>query len=289
MQKIEQNINNRKPYPMNIKHLFFAILFIFFANQIIFASAQRGDILIYKQDTFELFANPLESHPEIKYLREGHFGLHEDFKNGYITNCLRGYVAEWTIEDNQLYLSNIFTSYYPINSEKTDLKQLFGDKCINGKVKADWLNGTLISPQGNLIYSVHMTYESFYEKQVAFKFDRGNLIDVITYDNSKSKISTYNQSENLAKFIYSNIDWDALPTFDETILVSVCFSANEAGIIDSTVIKKGRDTTFNNEAIRVIKSIPQWDILYKMGVHKRLTICYSIRFNAENRAKYNPK
>ena len=270
---------------MKMKCLILAIVFIFFQKQVNFASAINWNTFIYKQDTFELFTNPFQQLPNIDSL-EAIFHKNKQYKNFTNLDCWKHYAGEWEIIDNQLYLINIFSCYYNDEDLKTDLQHFFGNKYLNGKIKADWFTGSLQVAQEKLLPHINAAGKHFYAREMDFIFKKGKLKNIKTYDNSKSKISTYSQPENLAKFIYSNINWDALPTFDEPIIVVIGFSANEAGIIDSTVIKKGRDTAFNNEAIRVIKSIPQWDILYKMGVHKRLTICYPIRFNAENRAKY---
>jgi hypothetical protein len=107
------------------------------------------------------------------------------------------------------------------------------------------------------------------------------------YDNSKSKISVYSQNTTLLKFIYSNIKWETLPKQDDKpIKVCVQFSANEQGIIDSVKIIKGFDVAFDNEALRVVKSIPEWDIFYRRGQYERRAWHLPIVLSEENRQKY---
>lgn len=90
----------------------------------------------------------------------------------------------------------------------------------------------------------------------------------------------------MLKFIYSNIQWDKLPKHDKTVKVFVQFSANEQGIIDSVKVMKGFDVTFDNEAIRVVKSIPEWDVFYRRRQHERRGWTLPIIFSEENRQKY---
>lgn len=152
----------------------------------VLATSQVPDILIYNKDTLWVFANPLEQLSNIDSLRSKLFG---DKKGCITTACWREYSAEWTIIDNQLYLTGIFSCCYYEDKIKSDLKQLFGKKFIDGKVKADWVTAKILSPQGKELYYVHSGYESLYEKEVIYEFVNGQLKGTKTFDNSKSKKS----------------------------------------------------------------------------------------------------
>lgn len=247
------------------------------------ANAQVPDILIYNGDTLSIYANPLESLNNIDSLRKELFGLKESY---WHTSCYREYIAEWTIIDKQLYLTAIYNCNYPENPLQADLKQLFQGKYENGKVKADWLTGNILSPQGKQLYYVHAAYASLYEKEVVYSFVNGQLNGTTIYDNSKSHISKYSEQKALQDFIYTNIDWDNLPELEQTIKVMVRFSANEQGKIDSVEILRKSTEPFNTEAIRVMKSIPEWDVYYRHGQFERRPWHMPIIFSEENRAKY---
>jgi hypothetical protein len=49
---------------------------------------------------------------------------------------------------------------------------------------------------------------------------------------------------------------------------------------------RGYDSILDNEAIRVIKTIPDWDIYYRHGEHQRIGWTIPVVFNDENRNKY---
>lgn len=248
-----------------------------------FATAQIPDRLIYNGDTVSIFSNPLEQLPNIDSLRTH---LFNDNKERWNTACWRQYQAQWTIIDNQLYLTAIYSCNYHEYKIQADLKQLFPDKYENGKVKADWVTANILSPQGEQLYYVHSGYESLYEKEVVYEIANGQLKGITTYDNTKSTKSAYSNDTTLFHFIYSNIKWESLPKTDKTAKVYIQFSANEQGIIDSIKVMKGVDETFDSEAMRVVKSIPEWDVFYRRGQHERRSWVVPIIFSEENRQKY---
>jgi len=253
-----------------------------------FATSQIPDRLIYHGDTLSIFANPLEQLFDNDSIRPRFFGKNEGCES---TACWRGYVAEWIIIDNSLYLTGIYSCCYYEDSIKADLKELFGDKFVNGKVKADWVTADIISPRGKLLYYVHMGYESLYETELEFHFINGKLVETKTYDNSLSCESEYSQnSKKLREFIYSNLNWSCLPKLQEKVVkVFVQFSANEKGIIDSVKVMRGYNSIFDNEAVRVVKTIPVWDIYYRHGKLQRVNWTLPVVFSEENRKNYYDK
>jgi hypothetical protein len=269
-----------------VKRINFILIYLFLLFPITrtFATIQNPDILVYNGDTLPLFDAPLEqlykNNTEISKL----FGVK---KGCWTTACYRGYQAWWTIIDQKLYLTGIYSCCYDEDGIKADLKQLFGGKYLNEKVNADWVNITFIVPKGKLLYYLNMGYESIYETQLELQIEAGTLIGSKTYDNSKAHQSEYSKDQiKLAKFIYSNVNWNALPKLgNKEIKVFVQLSANEKGIIDSVKVLRSDDERFNNEAIRVTKKIPEWDIIYKLGKFERCPWKPVIIFSEKNRKR----
>ncbi len=269
---------------MKTKNYILVILILITSVSKAFATAQIPDILIYNGDTLSIFANPLEQLHNIDTLRPKLFG---NKKGCETTACWRGYQAEWTIIENQLFLKGIYSCCYHKDKIQADLKKLFGNKLIDGKVKADWVTADILSPQGKELYYVHMGYESLYEKEVIFQIEKGKLVRTKVFDNSKSRQSVYSQdSEKLLKHIYSNINWEELPTQEKTVKVFVQFSANEHGAVDTVQVLRGFNEVFDREAIRVVKTIPEWDVYYRLGKHERRVWNLPVIFSEENRDKY---
>lgn len=252
------------------------------------ATAQTPDVLIYKADTLFIYANPLEQLYKEENQRPKFFGQQEGCGS---TDCWRGYQAKWQIIDNQLYLIGIYSCCYSDDNIKADLKELFGEKYTNGAVKADWVTADILAPQGKLLYYVHMGYGSLYEKELELNIQNGQLIGTKIYDNSKSRKSKYSQDNRLlTSHLYSKINWTKLPKLDKKpIKIFVQFSANEKGIVDSVKIMKGYNAIFDNEAIRIVKTIPEWDIFYRHEIHERINWTLPIIFSSDNKKKYRKK
>jgi hypothetical protein len=273
-----------------MKHTINIIVF-FLLSLNSFGTAQIPDIIIYKGDTLSLFDCPLESYPNKELLNpKGLFGS----RGCFFTACWRNYIATWVIEDDKLYLKEIRNGCYPtemkgvsvsyksgvnkdsIGCEYADLNTLFPDKYKNGKVLADWVNGQMYSPRGKLMYYIHDGFQSIYENELEFSFKNGLLVNIREFDNSKTKKSKYKEDEKLLiKFIKENIDYTEIPNPNEKAKVFITIvSATDEGKIDSVRILRGSDKFRNTEAIRVVKSIPEWDVLYRHG--KRFSMGWTI-------------
>lgn len=239
------------------------------------------DKLIFQGKEIRLLANPLDDLPQ----DSSRIRIDREKKECLQSACWKGYQAEWTIIDNQLYLTAIYGCCFTETGKKSDLENIFGDKVINGRVKADWVTG-LYFAEDKYLFSVY-DY-TVYKTEFKFQFRMGRLTDVETYDNSRSKSSIYcRETRILHDYIYSNIHWHALPDLStDSSRVFVSFSANEEGIIDSAEVFVGQNPIFNQEAIRVIKSIPGWAVLYQKGKFKRIRLTCPITFNREIFERY---
>ena len=106
------------------------------------ATPQAGDILIWKGDTLTLFANPLEGKPGIEKVRKQFFNKYQRVT----TACWRGYIAQWEIIEDRLFLTAIYSCFHYEDKVKADLKRLFPNEYRNGKIEAKWVTATLLVP-----------------------------------------------------------------------------------------------------------------------------------------------
>ncbi|UOQ51956.1 energy transducer TonB family protein [Hymenobacter cellulosivorans] len=250
-----------------------------------YATAQIPDQLRYKGQEVRLFANPLEQWDKLESIRPKLFGSKPGCAS---TACWRNYMAHWEIIAGELYLLGIYSCCFSDDKLSANLKKLFGEKCINGKVKADWFSGEVLVPEGKLLRYEHMGYGSIYEKERIIQLKQGRVITEKIYDNSKSRTSVYEtDSRKLLQFIYKNIVWHKLPQPVSNARVFVQFSANEQGIIDKVEIVKSYDSKYNNEAIRVVRLLSAWSIIYSHGKFQRMPWTVPITFSEENRKKYS--
>lgn len=266
------------------------ISILFLISTSVFPTWQAGDILIYEGKEYQLLDTPLEAYPEIASMREKFFG---DKDGGYSTGCWRGYIAEWVVEEGTVFLTNIYSYNYFAEGDslKSDLKELFGDKCVDGRVKADWISKELLVADGKLVMYFNDGFQRFYAKEKGFFIEDGNLVEVVDYDNSKMKKSEYSDnSRKMIRFIYSNIQWDSLPDVtDERVRVIVTFRSGETENPENiTVIRGSSNPLFDEEAKRVI-SLLKWNVYYKRGKPVRIGYTIPVVFSKENKAKFSSR
>jgi len=256
------------------RRLLLLLLGITFLAQETFGTAQFPDFLIYKGDTLSIFANPLEvyfdNHPRPDSIFD---------KYGYnSTACWRGYIGYWELRNDSLFLIELHG-----DTSNIDLSLIFKDRKIDNRIFADWYSYNIINPYGKLIYYEHMGYESIYEFEKEFIFSKGVLTDIKKYNNSKSRKSKYTHDNKLlVEYLKANINNSLLPDTVDKIRVFVQINkVTLDGEIDSVSIVKGYNELFDKEAIRVVKSIPEWDILYRHG--ESLNLIWTIPVIFENK------
>ncbi|GHU90915.1 hypothetical protein FACS1894155_09900 [Bacteroidia bacterium] len=94
------------------------------------------------------------------------------------TACWRGYYGQWEIKDNKLYL--IVLKAYIEGYRKVGLNYLFpGQK----QVFANWFNGEIRIPQGEMLEYVHMGYASLYDSDLFLVIENGILANQYEVDN----------------------------------------------------------------------------------------------------------
>jgi len=145
-------------------------------------TAQIGDKIHYKGMRYSLSSEPLSA-----FLLKNKINKFNELN----TACWRGYVAEWEVVDNKLYLVDIRFSYSPrkkitvkTKDSLTEIEKLFPGQT---KVHANWVSSTLIIKTGKLIEYIHMGYESIYEIDIYLKFETGKLIDERIVNNTSKE------------------------------------------------------------------------------------------------------
>ena len=171
---------------------FFLIAFLLMSSSTFaFATAQAPDVLIYDNKILDLFSNPLESY----YKDEKDKPKFYIYPNETSSGNWRGYVAIWEITDGELFLRGLDswlcdsgTETVPPLCRKADLKELFGNKSVKGKISATWFTGELRIPEGKQIAYVHMGYGSIYERDIIINVEAGKITGQKIIDNTKKEL-----------------------------------------------------------------------------------------------------
>jgi len=247
------------------------------------------DKLIISKDTFFIKESPLYQLLQKK-------NIYQDALWAGITDCVpnwgKKFIGIWEIKNDSLILNEIQL----ISSEGTVCKKNIIHNCFlsemikDERIFADWYSGDIVSPKGKELFYCSSSEEYIFESDMIYEIKDGLLAKYDLYDNSKSKKSEYSDNPQLLKsFIYSNIRWEKLKSeIDSTDKKVYCaiISCDDNANVDSVTVARGISPLLNLEAIRVVKSIPQWQIIYKKGVRKTPYKMIPIYFNLKNMNQY---
>ncbi|KXX69922.1 hypothetical protein [Flammeovirga sp. SJP92] len=172
---------------MKIK-LLGTLFFILTNINVLQASHQIGDLIIYNGDTSATFSFLLEKYLQEETSDDGKlFGL--SFREGAGFNCWRGYQAIYLIENDSLFLTDILKPF-ELTREKTinkseslsKMKAIFNDKVINDRVFIDWFTGNVVIPKGDVLRRRGAVPKTF-EAELRMSAEKGVLYDIKMINN----------------------------------------------------------------------------------------------------------
>ena len=230
------------------KKLLFILLFI---SKLSFASVQVPDILVIGKDTSDLYDSPLLQIDKIDSLVSMYIGGDES------SGCWRGFIAEWKIIDNRLYLSNLYNATGKINvNDRAEI--ILNKKFVNGLIDASWVSGEIWSGKKPITGDYIPT---IYDEEFLFILDKGIVANRQNFKTkeyqtwNESYLESYfnlrfsNEIENAGKiwfwfYIYSNSKGE---------IVSVDFRSGEKGEL------------LKDKAINAVKALKFISIYYYKG------------------------
>lgn len=270
-----------------------ALMFVAMMVVRAFGTAQAPDILILDGKEVPLFENPLEAfwpdgngRPNIEAV-----GLpREEIITS--SNNWRGYVAEWAIRGDRLFLTDL-SRRCGIPKWRAWMKPWADDEyrsvpmelVLPGKelpVFAEWYSGRLKIPQGKMTRYVHMGYGSEYERELLIEIKNGVVV-------GRAEISTTGKNEfrsvpdlewcALAKEVEDKGGWvdvrlfatrrlqELVQTGEEFRTRGVFFRHNESKVAASLVVFETRKTKADNFPIHKLPP----DVAVKDGSHVEVT------------------
>lgn len=254
------------------RSIILSLLFISF-----FTKEAKCDRFIYKGDTSYIFEkSPLEQYPFVEQLRLPLSG----YQSEPCWDChMLQYDAEWTVINDQLYLTGIYSANYFKTRVKADINKLFN--VTDGRVKASWVTTSIWIPIGKAIYWPDIM-RGIYRNELLFTIENGKIKK--TEKSPNSVVSIYNtDNEALKKFICTNIDWNKIPDMkSEVKKVFLQFEPGVSGKPENIRVLRGSDSLYNAEALRVTGILP-WSILYLHGKLFREMWTIPVVFSEENR------
>lgn len=250
------------------KALFFTILYLI-EIPIISSQVSYQATLLHGKDTLTMWEKFLDYNYNITSAK-GDMELSTCF--GY------SFSPTWQIENDSLFLIQIRTDrgYEDNDTAKyVDLKKQFKDRCINNRVFGKEINFQ-IETRYNLFESMPLNNSAYsYDKTICFTITNGILTSKEPFEDKTDYIDRNFYLSPEA--IWKNTDWKNLPPFEVDRLVTVRIKTDDIGkIIDAFIVKnepwavdniikmEGEDV-WKREALRQVKLIPKWDVVYKCG------------------------
>jgi len=142
-------------------------------------TAQMMDGIQINGIKHDLACEPLD--PYIEQWKKSH----KIIKKFTCTACWRGYIAEWEILDDKLYLTNISGIKQFKMEPYVTISTLFPDSKEN--IFAKWFTGTLWVPMGNQLQYIHSGYASVYERDLVITINKGWVVSQNTIENELPK------------------------------------------------------------------------------------------------------
>ena len=179
-----------------IKKIITLTLILFTLN--INATAQQPDQIKIDGKKYKLNTNPLE-----EILKERPIKTKPDFIS---TGNWRGYIAYFEVKENKLLLRDVTISKSSSifnDGRYSVIKEIFPEKQNN--IIAEWYNGALIVPYGEMVYYEHMGYGSLYENYYIIKVKKGIVYEKLKMNNiefskyKKEKFEIFKKSEQYQK------------------------------------------------------------------------------------------
>ncbi len=264
-------------------YIFISIFFLFTLGTI--KNSWSSNVIVYKGDTLYTFEEMLEERQDSDSLLSALLGT---FQFRQKTHYACDYNAEWLIENELLYLTKIEIVDDHQVVYQLDLSSIFKDEYTNKRVPAKWITSYVsIHPRNSLMRLGK--FQPIFKYEIFLCFENGNLIEQTFYDNSKSYRSVFHRSmDSLNAFVYSNINWSYIPDLkEETYTVYISFQSREIAKVDSVQIDYGCEIDIlNEEALRVIELLPEWDVYYYRGQFKRMSYICPIIFSEKQRQPY---
>jgi hypothetical protein len=138
-------------------------------------TAQAGDLIEYIGKAYILLSNPLEQYFEAGHQRPKCLAEEIEYRD---TSNWRGYVAEWTINNDIFFIINIEG---PNGEVSRAMSELFPD--AQPPIEASWYSGKLRLRAGKMLQYVHMGYGTRYEKEIILHVKKGRVVKKKIIDN----------------------------------------------------------------------------------------------------------
>lgn len=233
-------------------------IFVFTISQVkLFGTYQMPDKLIWVEDTLDIYmSSPLEDIDSFSIkLHDAQYKQFDEIFES--TACYRGFIAKWEISNDSLFLVGI--KDFNIDRDlKKITEKIIGREFKNGKVYADWVNGSLWSGTGIIFNRI---YYNIYEKEIEFIIANGRVRGINKYE---MQICPYHSFDSLQRFIEERIHWESLDITNKKSTFEVFMEYVKPNTFN-VHIHENANQGFINELKTILSYYPCLDYCYLFG------------------------
>ena len=245
-----------------IKKIVFCSFLIFYSYLPSFSQVLYQALLLNDKDTltmWQTFVTPPYSKLQI---------TSNDSEMSLSTCFSSGFFSVWKIKNDSIFLIELADESDHVHSNNIDLKKAFQDRLIRDGVFAN-----------EITYQIEAQFLNINDENMNKVFcitiEKGLVKDKSLFENKTEYFNVYQYLSPEA--IQKNTNWEQLPPITVDRLVTVKVTTDDAGkIIKAVVIKNNENTlgdvikmqgeeVWQNEALRQVKLIPRWNVIYKCG------------------------
>jgi len=234
----------------------FTIILYLLLMQSVGATMQTPNSLTYKGQKFEIVDyDPLQPILLARSINTYLLGL-TDMNTG----CWRGYVADFEVLDDKLYLLKIHSC--SDSTKIIDLATVFPKEYKDGKVWAWWFTGSLNI--GNMPNWITLWYKN-YDNEIDLFIEQGKITRLVTFDNSKTVPSKkfYEGKMALDSFYHSELPEEILKKISSNITFRI--ENTEEGSMLVTRFNENLPSEVKDAISRVTEKIKDWPVVFTKG------------------------
>ncbi len=264
-----------------MKRLYIVLILLLVTCKLSFPTPQVRDVLYWNGTTYYVY--PF-THVEKRFSEAQKTKLNERVKDHIATSNWRGYYFEFEICRDSLFLVSIKDDH-----QEDLMAFVLGS---NARVMMDDFSDTLYLGYGKSFYDPWFP-TMIYESEMTVVFKNGIACWHEDHRNKSKHAELPNNTMKWNECIYSSIRWDAL---DQNILAEkpkayVNFSTDSLGkVCDVTLLKSSGYSDFDEEAMRVVASLPEFSAHFVCGKylnHKYTQPVVFDRSKAPNNERWN--
>ncbi|WP_338238989.1 hypothetical protein [Persicobacter diffluens] len=202
------------------------------------------------------------------------------FKLSCSTALWRGYQGLWKLENNELFLIDVFLC---ASKERSLFRELFDSE---SPIRANWFTGDLFIQHGKMIKYHHSGFERYFEEETKVNIVQGSIMEIQHFVNGyqASDMNFPSNPDSIMAEVHNQINWKALPKLSKDYKVFVNI---KMGVTDSlTIIHSKAPELYVQEVQSVLNEFPKLRKFYSRDEPLEEEYTFPVIFSNAQRKRF---